>query len=336
MHSLKFVFRGVATLLLTVGLSHAQLLNSKSIDVIRVEHVGISAGKIDSLAKMLGEQQLRGKKIDDQMMTQLRYAVIDNLVGQELVKLECQKLGIKVSKVKVDSLSRLFRSQFPSEEMFQKELKKSNTTMAQFNEKLEEQLKSEALLIQKVPYPKAPTEKEIEAFWTLNKSKVQINDSIAGARIVVYTKGKSPQEIADAKDMLKGLAAQVRTKKATFAQLAAMYSDDTQAKKNGGVMPGFVAKSRGDAFVKAIAKIKVGEITDVYTDKDGLAIFMLTARNDGKFESYKYQIEYLLGVQAEQDRQVQLKAYLDSLAKKYTVKYLDAKYTPPQAIGSAK
>ena len=336
MRSFRFVTRGVAAVLLTAGIASAQLMNTKSLDVIRVEKTGISAGKIDSLAKMLGEQQFRGKKIDDQMMTQLRYAVIDNLVGQELIKLEAKKLGIKVTKGKVDSLTALFKSQFPSEDAFQKELKKSNTTMAQFREKIEDQLKSEAILEQKVPYPKDPTEKQKEAFWELNKGKVQINDSISGARIVIYTKGKSKQEIEDAKDMLKGLAAQVRSKKATFAQLAAMYSDDQTAKKTGGVMTKFVAKTKGDAFVKAVNKIKVGEMTEPYTDKDGIAIFMLTERNDGKYESYKHQIDYILRVQAEQDRQAQLKAYLDGLGKVYKVQYLDAKYTPPQAIGAAK
>jgi parvulin-like peptidyl-prolyl isomerase len=285
---------------------------------------------------MLGEQQFRGKKIDDQTMTQLRYAVIDNLVGQELIKLEAKKMGIKVNKGKVDSLTALFKAQFPSEDAFQKELKKSNTTMAQFREKIEDQLKSEAILEKKVPYPKDPTEKQKEAFWELNKGKVQINDSISGARIVISTKGKSKQEIEDAKDMLKGLAAQVRSKKATFAQLAAMYSDDQSAKKTGGVMTKFVAKTKGDAFVKAVNKIKVGEMTEPYTDKDGIAIFMLTERNDGKYESYKHQIDYILRVQAEQDRQAQLKAYLDGLGKVYKVQYLDAKYTPPQAIGAAK
>ena len=336
MRSFRFVTRGVAAVLLTAGIASAQLMNTKSLDVIRVEKTGISAGKIDSLAKMLGEQQFRGKKIDDQTMTQLRYAVIDNLVGQELIKLEAKKMGIKVSKGKVDSLTTLFKAQFPSEDAFQKELKKSNTTMAQFREKLEDQLKSEAILEQKVPYPKDPTEKQKEAFWELNKSKVQINDSISGARIVIYTKGKSKQEIEDAKDMLKGLAAQGRSKKATFAQLAAMYSDDQTAKKTGGVMTKFVAKSKGDAFVKAVNKVKVGEITEPYTDKEGISIFMLTEKNDGKYESYKHQIEYILRVQAEQDRQAQLKAYLDGLGKVYKVQYLDAKYTPPQAIGASK
>ncbi|MCF0224606.1 MAG: peptidylprolyl isomerase [Fibrobacter sp.] len=334
--SLKFVSRGILTMAMACGLASAQLMNSKSLDVIRVEKTGISAGKIDSLAQMLGAQQLPGKKITDEMMTQLRYAVIDNLVGQELVKLECKKQGIKVTPAKVDSLTALFKKQFPSEDAFQKELKKSNTTMAQFKTKIEDQLKSEVLLEKKVPFPADPTEKQLQAYWELNKGKVQVNDSISGAQIIIKTKGKSAQEIADAKDMLKGLAAQVRSKKATFAQLAAIYSDDAAAKKNGGIVPKFVAKSKGDAFKKVVDKIKVGEITEVYTDKDAVAIFMLTERNDGKFESYKHQIDYILRVQAEQERQMKLKKYLDELAKVYTVKYLDAKYTPPQAIGAAK
>ena len=334
--SLKLISRGAAAVLLTAGIASAQLMNSKSMDVIRVEKTGISAGKIDSLATMLGQQQVPGQKLTDEMMTQLRYAVVDNLVGQELIKLEAKKMGIKVSAGKVDSLTALFKKQFPSEEAFQKELKKSNTTMAQFKSKIEDQLKSEQILEKKVPYPKDPTEEDLKAFWQLNQSKVAINDTISGARIFISTKGKSAQEISDAKDMLKGLAAQVRSKKATFAQLAAMYSDDKEAKKTGGIMNKFVAKSKGAAFAKAVDKIKVGEISEVITEKDGVSIFMLTEKNDGKFESYKHQIDYSLSLQAEQERQAKLKAYLDELGKTYKVQYLDKKYEPPQAIGAAK
>ena len=332
--SINFISRSVLAVAMVAGVASAQLLNSKSMDVIRVEKVGISAGKIDSLAQMLGQQQAPGKKLNDEMMTQLRYAVIDNLVGQELVKLECKKQGIKVSAAKVDSVSKLFKAQFGSEEVFQKELKKSHTTPEQFRVKIEDQLKSEILLEKNVPYPKDPTEKQREAYWELNKGKVPINDTISGARIFINTKGKSAQEISDAKDMLKGLAAQVRSKKATFAQLAAVYSDDKDAKKTGGVMNKFVAKSKGDAFAKAVAKIKVGEMTEVMTEKDGVSIFMLTERNDGKYESYKFQIDYILRVQAEQERQMKLKAYLDGLGKIYKVQYIDKKYQPPEAIGA--
>ena len=181
--SIKLVSRSLLAVAMAAGIASAQLLNSKSIDVIRVEKTGFSAGRIDSLTQALALQQFQGKKVNDETMTQVRYAVIDNLVGQELVKLECKKQGIKVPAARVDSLSALFKKQFPSEEMFQKQLKQSGQTMAQFKEKIEDQLKSEELLKKKVPFPKDPTEKQKEAFWELNKDKAVINDSISGARI---------------------------------------------------------------------------------------------------------------------------------------------------------
>ena len=59
--SLKIVSRSVLAVALAAGIASAQLLNSKSLDVIRVEKTGISAGKIDSLAQMLAAQQFHGK-----------------------------------------------------------------------------------------------------------------------------------------------------------------------------------------------------------------------------------------------------------------------------------
>ena len=75
-------------LLLSSVFVSAQLMSGKNLDVIRVEKTGISQGKIDSLARMLGEQQAKGRQIPPEGMQQLRWAVIDNLVGQELLKLE--------------------------------------------------------------------------------------------------------------------------------------------------------------------------------------------------------------------------------------------------------
>ena len=149
-------------------------------------------------------------------------------------------------------------------------------------------------------------------------------------------KGESKQAVADKKELLKGLAAQVRLGKASFATLAAQYSDDADARKTGGVMNKFIAKSKGADFAKAIGNLNVGDISDVFSTTEGLQIFMLTEKNDGKFENYKVQIEYILRVQAEQERQLKVKAYLDELAAKYKVQYLNKDYTPENAIGGSK
>ncbi len=336
MRLVSLVRTAVLPVLLATGFASAQLVSGGNFDVIRVGKVGITQGKVDSLTKMLAQQQTKGNadKLTADQMKQVRWAVIDNLVGQELLKLEIKKLGITAPKSKVDSLVKLFKSQYPSEDAFNKELHKTGATIAMFRERIEQQLASETILEKKFPYPKDPTDAEIAAYWELNKNKVSVNDTISGAQIFVkIPKGASAQEIADQKDMLKGLAAQVRTGKATFAMLAAQYSDDPSAKKTGGVMSKFIAKSEGADFAKGVANLKVGEISDVFQTKDGLHIFMLTEKNDGKMESYKYQIEYILRVNAEQDRQLKIKSYLDTLAKSYKVQYLNKDYTPSEAIG---
>lgn len=341
--SLKIISRSLFAVALAAGVASAQLLNTKSMDVIRVEKIGISAGKIDSLSQLLAMQQAPGQKLNEEMMSRVRYAVIDNLVGQELLKLECKKQGIKVSASKVDSVSKLFKAQVGGEENFQKELKKSHTTLEQFKSRIEDQLKTEILIEKKIPYPKDPTEEEMKAYWTLNKSKVPINDSISGIRIYIKTKGKSTQDISDTKDMLKGAAAQIRSQVRSkkipfsyavqlFAQQAMQISDDPDVKKTGGGMM-TTLKGNGAAFEKAVSKLNVGDFSDVYNDREGISIFLLTGKNDGKFESYRSQIDAALRMQAEQERQMKLRGYLDELAKVYKVQYLDKKYTPSHAIG---
>ncbi|PBC72929.1 peptidylprolyl isomerase [Fibrobacter intestinalis] len=337
MRFLNLVKKSILPVMICSTLVSAQLMSGSNLDVIRVGKTGISRARIDSLSDALAKAQARGRQVPPEAMKQVRWAVIDNLVGQELVKLEAKALNIKVPKARIDSVAALFKSQYPSTEVFKNELKKNNISEKQFNERIEQQLQSDIILEQKVPYPKDPTDKQIAAYWELNKSKVPLNDTISGARILLKSKkGESKQAIADKKELLKGLAAQVRLGKASFATLAAQYSDDADARKTGGVMNKFIAKSKGADFAKAIGNLNVGDISDVFSTTEGLQIFMLTEKNDGKFENYKVQIEYILRVQAEQERQLKVKAYLDELAAKYKVQYLNKDYTPENAIGGSK
>lgn len=320
--------------LMLASMSSAQLLSGVNLDVIKVGKVGISQGKIDSLSRMLAAQQGQGRQLPPEGMTQVRWAVIDNLVGQELLKLEVEKQGLKASTQKVDSLLALFKGQFPNEETFNKELKKSGTTLAEFKKKIENQVMSDMILEKKVAYPKDPTDKDVADYWAKHKAEAQINDTISGAKIVLnLAKGESAQAIQDKKDMLKGLAAQVRANRASFAMLAAQNSDEADAKKTGGVMQGFLAKNEGAEFVAAVKNLKVGEISEPFVSKNSVMIFMLTEKNDGKMESYKHKIDYILRMEAERNRQQAIKSYLDQLGKTYKVQYLNKDYTPPEAIG---
>ena len=315
--------------------AYAQLLSGGNFDVIKVGSAGISQGKVDSLVKQLAQAQAPGQNIPPETMTQLRWAVIDNLVGQELLSAEIKKQGLKANAKQTDSLIALFKKQFPSEAVFKQELKKSGSTDAEFKKKIENQLLADQILEKKVPYPKDPTDKEKRDYWEKHKNEAVVSDSISGAIIVLnIAKGESAQAIQDKKDILKGYAAQVRSKKANFAMVAAQVSDDPNAKKTGGAMDRFLPKSQGKEFEAAIKNLKVSDISEPFVmNGNKVAIFMLAERNDGKYESYDYKIDYILRVEAERSRQMAIKKYLDELAKSYKVQYLNKDYTPPEAIG---
>jgi len=315
--------------------AYAQLLSGNNLPAIKVGNVGINPGKIDSLVKQLAQAQAPGQNLPPETMTQLRWAVIDNLVGQELLKAEIAKQGLKADPKKVDSLIVLFKKQFPSEAVFKQELKKSGSTEVEFKQKIENQLLADQILEKKIPYPKDPTEQDKKNYWEKHKGEVKLSDSIAGARIILnLAKGESAQAIQDKKDILKGYAAQVRTKKTNFAVLAAQFSEDPAAKKDGGVMPRFLPKDQGTEFMNAVKNLKVGEISEPFVQGGNkVVIFMLSEKNDGKYESYDYQIDYILRIEAERTRQLAIKNYLDLLAKTYKVQYLNKEYMPPEAIG---
>jgi len=119
-----------------------------------------------------------------------------------------------------------------------------------------------------------------------------------------------------------------------FSITAARISEDPNAKKDGGVMTRFLAKSQGAEFEKAVKNLKVGEVSDPFVQGGNkVMIFMITEKNDGKYESYEYQIDYSLRLEAEAARQQAVKGYLNQLAKTYKVQYLNKDYTPPEAIG---
>jgi parvulin-like peptidyl-prolyl isomerase len=319
----------IAIFMLFATSAQAQLLGGANLAVARVGSTDISQGKADSLIQMLVTTQFRGQQVSPEMMQQLRITVMDNLIGQELLKLETQKLNITVSAKEVDSLMTMFKSQFPDEATFRKELSKSGSTEADFRNKVQRQLQADAILEKKVPFPKDPTDAEIKKYFDEQKAKgtIPVNDTVAGAQIFMTIQpGESAASIADKKQILQGLAAQVRSKKASFAMLAAQYSDDKQAQQTGGVMGRFLAKDYDPAFAGVIKNLKVGDVSDVFQTKNGLHIFLLMEKNDGQLSSYKHRIGTGLQMEKEQGRQLQIKEYLDSLATVYGVKVLNQQY----------
>ena len=324
--------RLLTLLCLLPALASAQLKQPANFPVVKVGQTEFSRGKVDSMVVQLIQQQFRGQKAPQGAEQQMRALVVENLVAGELVRQEVAALKISPRKSGVDSLEKLMREQVTAslpDKDFKGYLKKMGYTEATFHKKIEEQVASEQLVEQVAPFPPDPTEAEVKKFFDENPGKFPNNDSVAGFAIVLKVKPGEKKEVVEEKTkLLEGLASQVRIGKADFRQLAASYSDDPQARKTGGLVEPFVPKSKGSVWAKEIGKIKVGQITGVFRDKDQLVLFALAARNDGKYESFRDQIAVHLMQVREVERTRKLVAWLQGLQAKYGVKYFDKAYEP--------
>ena len=317
--------------------SFAQLLGGTNLAVIKVGKSEISQGKVDSLARMLAQQELQGQPITEEVMKQARAYAAVNLVAAELVRLEVERQKINAPAKKVDSLLTLYKSQYPSEDQFKKALKQVGTNLDGLRTKIELQVESDMLLSKVVPYPTDPTDAEKKAYFDKNKAQNPVNDSIAGVQIYLnIAKTDDAQAIADKKAILSGIAALWRSKRTAsfasnvelFQQLAAQNSDDPDAKTSGGAMKPFLAKTMGPEFEKAVKALKVGEVSEAFQAKQGLTIFLMALKNDGKYESIAQQIDMRLRQEREMDRQEKVSAYLETLTKTFPVQYLNDDYKP--------
>ncbi|MGL1902964.1 MAG: peptidylprolyl isomerase [Fibrobacterales bacterium] len=322
--------------LFLVTIAQAQLLNTSGMPVFKVGAMEFSKGKIDTMILVIEEQQKMssgGQQLPPGAREQIKYTVVKNIVGAELLKLEAVSQKLKPKQTTVDSLYEsqmaLYVNKLKSKENVEKYLAQQGITLNDIKDKVKESVVSDQLLRKVVTEPGIPTEKEIKAYYTKHKKELPINDTISGFQILLKTgKGETKESKETKKEFLNGLAAQVKMGKAQFDRLAAQHSDDDGAKRNGGHMGRFTLKDMKPQFAKAVRGLKVGKITKAFETPLGIHIFYLFEKNDGKLESYKELIAQAIYQEEMIKRQSKVEEYLKSLEKKFPVVYYDKSYDP--------
>lgn len=313
-------------------LAQAQFLNQGNMSAFRVGSKIFSHQEIDNLVNQYAAAKNAQSKqpMSPGELHELRLMIVDQMVSMELIKLEAQSMGIKVSPKSVDSLFKLYKSQFPSTKQYNAFLKGNGLTEAGLKSKIQEQILPQRVMDRVLKINKAmPTERETRAFFDANKSKFPVNDSVMAMRIMMKSTG------ADAKTLLEGFAAQVRLKKAPFQMLAAQFSEDPSAKKTGGMIPPFKRGDFGADCATALKGLSRGEVSRVCVGKGSSNLFMMVSANDGRYESYKDRAMQAIMMERQQSYMTQFKNYASGLRSKYGVQFYDPAYDPSSAGPSA-
>ncbi|HHV93770.1 MAG TPA: tetratricopeptide repeat protein [Firmicutes bacterium] len=230
---------------------------------------------------ILQQQQLYGQPISGQMLGQIQYYALDQLINQQLLFQAAEDAKIKVEEAAVNERYQAIQDSYSSKELFEEDLKNAGLTASSLRAMLRDSLKIERLQ-EEVLKEVQVTEEEIRAAYE------QVN-----ARHILIRPEEDTDEAREAAlrqaeqliEQLKGGA--------DFAELAKEYSDDPGSGASGGELGWFGRGRMVEPFEKAAFAAAVGEIVGPVESQFGYHIIQVTERKEAEGDEFEQAKEEL-------------------------------------------
>ena len=308
--------------------------------VITVGANKIRKGQIDQLVVQMSKANPTPRVLDEREKAAMAAMIATNLIGQELLELEGKRLAIAAPEAEVDSMYKMLKSNFPDEATWRRMLKEGGNTDKSFRDKLARQIKADKILNAQVPQVERATSKEILDYFTANKAKFPINDSLrAGQILFLAGKDVSQMEVAKKKADLEKVRAELVKDSADPDRLLARFMmaarqvSEGPEKNAGGDLQHFHPNDFSPDFKKPVSTLRVGQLSPVFKTQLGWHLVLLMEKNDGKPDSYRYIIARTLATAKAAAAGKTLRKYLVGLATKYKVNYLESAYRDTSPTG---
>ncbi|HCG98411.1 MAG: hypothetical protein A2074_03850 [Candidatus Aquicultor primus] len=285
----------------------------------------ITLAEVDvRLTQMVGQQaeMFQGEQ-GEQAKVQFRNQVLDQMIEMELLMVEVNKRGIKVTDKEIDAKLKELMKDYGLKEQAELEaaLKQQNMTLVQFKKELADRIQIEKLGDQVTKDVKASS-KEVKEYYEKNKASFAVKDQVQVAHILVQDEAKAKKILADVQAG------------ADFSKLAKEHSIDPGSKDKGGEMPMTDKDQFVPEFAAASWTLEPGQISDIVKTTYGFHIIKMIAKKDGgekAFNDIKDEVEEQM---LSPKKQEVFGKWLDELKAKAKIdRYLDA--NPPQVAPGA-
>ncbi|MCB4791119.1 MAG: peptidylprolyl isomerase [Elusimicrobia bacterium] len=225
-------------------------------------------------------------------VAELKKKLLDQMIDEKILKQEAEKRKIKITQRDIDEGIQQVKGRFKGEEEFQKELKKENITLTEFEDRIKQQLMVMKLTEQEIKAKAVrPSEEEVQKLYT------QITEKMSGKNL-----GLKPEDEEEFDKMAKFFkrmtSEQVRAKHillqvdknatlkvktdmlkkikdikkkidtgADFSDMAKQHSEDTGSVSRGGDLGYFAKGDMVPEFEKVAFSLDVGKVSEpVLTD----------------------------------------------------------------------
>jgi peptidyl-prolyl cis-trans isomerase C len=195
---------------------------------------------------------------------------IENLVTTTVLKNEAKRQNVTVEKAKVDEQMKSFASRYPSQEEFQKAMAAQGVTEAEVRKNVEDSLGMQEMINLAIKDAAETTEADIQKFYDDNPDKFRLPDQAHLAMIFLKADASNtPEQKAEIKKKLEEIRADIASKKITFADAAAKFSQDTASASKGGDL-GFLSRGgKAKSLEDTVFATAPGSMTPVFDDQAG-------------------------------------------------------------------
>jgi len=253
----------------------------------------------------------------------LKLNILGELINNQILIAHAAPAQITVSEAEIDTQAAKLKSPY-SEEEFQKKLNEQGLSAVDFREQVRDGIIINKLINKEIASRVAATDSEISNYYEHNKASFDAPETEYHLAQIEVTPFTGPPAHKD--DAAKNMAASARKAEALYAKLqrgddfgavAQQYSQDAKTAPSGGDM-GFVPASSLESnpqLRRAIASLKVGEISGILRSPSGFHIIKLLGRADpGQMKLSNPQVESTIRRTLMSEKEELLKAaYIEAL-----------------------
>jgi len=249
-----------------------------------------------AFAEALSAQGIQAASLSADQKLQGYSTILQGMIDDKL--LEKQSADIKISQEEVDAQIAKMKQQFPSQEVFESEMKKAGLTMDQFVSNLKKSMRQSKWVQSQFQGKDTVSEADAKAIYDANTKEFAHPDVVRASHILFLVPPNATPEQAAAAEK-KAKAAIVRANGGEdFAKLASELSEEPGAAQRGGDLGEFSKDKMVPEFANAAFAQKVGTVsaTPVKT-KYGYHVIKVTdkkAAGIASFDEEKTKIEQFL------------------------------------------
>ncbi len=221
-------------------------------------------------------------------LRQRAFELLDQLIRDELVVQEANRLGIKVDRKKIDAEIARQRALFSSEGKFQEKLKQRGLTLAQFRQRIERTMLIQEVVDREVTKKVTVTDADMAAYFRDHHEKFMIPMQY---RLKILLLPVDPSATPDVWEQERQRAIELRRraqKGEDFADIVRQYSGDRETRDRGGDTGLIHHGQLGVGEVEdAVEPLKPGAFTDPVRTIYGFYLARVEEKRPGRQQTFE-------------------------------------------------